>query len=252
MRIFKPILPILLVFISACSSSQKTKPAHFRMISMIPDGSGELTIRGKGKNQGIQKRLTPGYADSASYQELTPGHYEVSLKAKGKDVLKGSFVMGSGGYYTMVAMGLLPKNWSVNPQSTVYKLKYILAGSELVDANQYLPQWFMMRDNYDGSEKQAYIRFVNANPYTPTITVRDDKKALKSGLAYPKETDKQKLKPGQHHLRFMYGDIELARKTVGIKPGYIYSVIIGSNRKTKEELTISVLANPSRALLRSK
>lgn len=75
-------------------------------------------------------------------------------------------------------------------------------GSELTDDNQYLPQWFLIRDNYNGSKTHAYIRFVNSHPQTPELTVKVSDKLFKSSLMYPRETDIQKVTPGLHFFRF--------------------------------------------------
>lgn len=236
----------------ACQSDKPKEPAHLRFITMIQHSGAELMIRGKGKHKDVQKTLSLQYSKPTEYQQLSPGYYEITLSIKGKKLLKGTYAMGKNGYYTMLATGLLPETWKVNPQTTMYKLKYIFAGEELHSANKYLPQWFMMRDNYDGNKKSSYIRLVNANPHTPKLSVKKEKKSLKSALAYPYESTMLKLSAGDHNLRFLYGNIMLAEKSIKTKPGYIYTAIIGGDKSSDKKLVIPVLENPSRTLIKSK
>lgn len=238
--------------LSSCQSNESAKPAHFRAITMIHYPSAELIIRGKGKQKDKQQNLTLAYGEPTGYYTFPPGHYEITINVKGKPLLTGSYVLGKSGYYTLLATGLLPENWKVNPRTTMYQLKYIFAGEELESTNKYLPQWFMMRDNYDGSKKSAYLRLVNTNPYTPKVKVKKENQTLKRGLGYPMESKMLKLKPGKHRLHILYGKITLGEKMINTKPGYIYTAIIGNNKNDDNRLILPVLENPSRTLLESK
>lgn len=253
MRITRFILVTLLSIIClACQQTKKPKPAHLRALSMMPSAQGELEITGKGKTNDIQKKISLHYAKSNNYVQLPPGHYKITYLVDDKPLLSGTFVMGKNGYYSLLLAGLLPHKWSVNPQSTLFHIKYFLAGSEIEDANQYLPQWFMLRDNYDGSKTHPYIRIINASPHNPAISIKDGRKTLKSGLAYPIETDMLKIKAGKHKLHLLYGNIHVADKMISAKAGYIYTIVIGDSQKGEDAPTIHVLSNPSRTLMESK
>ncbi len=253
MNIFKYILLFSGLFLlNTCQNKESAGSAHFRALTMVQYPSVTLTIQGKGTQKSVHKTFSIGYAEPIDYQLLTPGHYEITLSVKGKELLKSDYVLGKNGYYTLLAAGLLPEKWKVNPRTTMYQLKYIFAGEELESTNSYLPQWFMMRDNYDGSKESAYIRLVNANPCTSTLTIKKDGKSLKSGIAYPVESGMLKLEPGAHRLQAFYGEVSLGSKKINPKPGYIYTGVIGGKSNSSGDLTISVLENPSRTLLESK
>ena len=235
--------------VSTCQNKEATKPAHFRALTMIQYSPATLTIQGKSKQKSIHQTLSLKYGTPSKYQTFKAGHYEITLSIQGKELLKGDYVLGKNGYYTLLATGLMPEKWTVNPRTTMYKLKHIFAGEELSSTNSYLPQWFMMRDNYDGSKKNAYIRLVNANPHTPSLTIKKGDKSLKSGLAYPLESGMLKLKPGSYKLNALYGNVPLAEKIINPEPGYIYTGVIGSKMNASGDLVITMLKNPSRTLL---
>lgn len=244
---------MLAVLSWGCQQTKNPKPAKLRALSMIPDTQAELTIRGQKKNKEIHKTLSLSFTDTTSYQQLPPGYYKITLTVGGKELLKGTYVMGGGGgQYTLLSTGLLPDTWSVNPQSLKYQLKHMFTGTELADANAYLPQWIMMRDNYEGSTEHAYLRIINSNPFSPSLTIKGKQKTLKAGLAYPEKTELIKIKPGSHHLRMYYGKIQLAKKSVQAKPGYVYTVIIGDKKKEEGEFSVLLLENPSKALRKSR
>lgn len=239
------------ILFGACHT-QTPQPAQLRVLSMIPNAKGEIAIRGQRTNQGTTKNFQIQFADSATYHALAPGPYEITLSVNGKPLFKSTYVMGRAGRYTLLAMGLLPHHWTLNPHTRIYSLKHMLAGSELADDNRYLPQWYMMRDNFGGSKGDAYIRLVNASPYTPAVTVTDDENTLEPRLVYPKETEVEKIRPGSHTLSIHYGDIQESQKSIRAKRGYIYTLVIGPKATNNGKLTLRLLRNPSKSLLKAQ
>lgn len=231
-----------------CRSSHPKKSSQLRIVSMIPDVEATITIRGTGTSD-YDRSFDLGYAQPVSYHGVSSGSYIFSYKVDGQSMLVRNYVIGSNGRYTLLVTGLKPKKIKNNPKTMMFRLEYMLAGSEAAGTNGFLPRWFMLRDNYDGSARKAYLRIINASPTYHKLGVRKDNKKY-SRIVYPKKTDMKKLSAGVHVFSFYHGEILMGKTDIKAKPGYIYTLIVGDPlHASPDHLQLTVLSNRSRALL---
>lgn len=238
------------LFWGACSQSEKRKPAHLRIVSMIPNAETTVTIQSK-KNS-AQKYTHPLNADiSSNYNTYQPGYYLVSVRTKNQIIYERTYVLGKDAFYTFVITGLIPQYPETKSDSWNYKVTHIFAGSEARVANNYLPVGFLLYDGYHGNMKEAMIRVTNTAPNAPKITVKAGKKPIAKKLKYPKTGSLHYFQPGAKTIHVYYGSVELAQKKIHPKAGYVYSIFVGNGTKDKTRLLLKIVKNPSVALLKS-
>ncbi|MBL3658160.1 DUF4397 domain-containing protein [Fulvivirga sediminis] len=220
--------------------------AHFRLVNFLEAPTAELSVTNL--ENGQQKVIKMDYGESINYIKLTPQHYRFSLIIKNKKVLEKEFVMGAKGFYTLVIAGMLSDKIETNQQTTLFKLKKLLGG-ETKDDNNFLPQWYMLRDNYDGSTSAAYVRFVNINPSSTLLSLKKEESKLFEEIPYPHVTDIKKIKEGNHTYRVSKGDITVSEFKLTTTAGHIYTLVTGANLNNAKQLETIILENKAKYLL---
>lgn len=243
----------ILILIGLISCQPKDKPAssRLRIISMIPNTDGTLSIQRVDSSGAKSREFSLGYQTSIQYMDLQPGYYKLKYTIGDKPLLDGTYVMGKNGYYTLLLTGLQPDSIRPNPKTTLFTIEEMVAGSEATGTNGYLPRWFLLRDNYDGNLNHAYVRVINASSMYNSVRVKK-KKADFAHVPYPMETEMKELAPGRHSLSFYYGEIKVAEKEISTQQGYIYTLIIGNPAHQDGKAEIELLENASRMLMHSR
>lgn len=241
----------LIIFcLGSCESKQREAPSNLRVVSLITGTEATLTIQPKNNKVAVDSfTFDLEYATPRGYQKINPGHYVFEYEINDNALLEKSFVIGSDGWYTLLIMGMKPLHTIKNRKTLEFTLEKIFAGSEAEGTNGYLPRWTMLRDNYDGSKKDGYIRILNASPTYHKLAVFKNGKKFGS-IRYPLKTKINKLTPGDHTYSFYHGEIQIGEEKVVAEPGYIYTIIIGDAKASSDRtLHTFVLKNPSGMLL---
>ncbi|UII25476.1 DUF4397 domain-containing protein [Fulvivirga maritima] len=243
------IVIALLASFSFHSASAKQKDAHFRLVNFIEAPEAKLTITNL-KN-GEQVVFTIDYGKSMKYVNLSPDHYQFSILIENEKVLEQEFVIGANGFYTLVLAGMLTDDIQTNEYTTIFKLKKLFGG-ETKDDNNFMPQWYMLRDNYDGSTKAPYVRFVNVSPSSTPLSVQEQNSKLFKKVLYPHNTDMKKITGGSHRYEIKKGDITVSEIELKTTAGYVYTIFTGPNMNDAREMKTIVLENKSKALMMQK
>lgn len=247
----KRILYIILglVLIAGCSN-KPSEPANLQVLSMIPgvnDASVEITPINTSSDK---KTITLPYAEPSGYYSFEPGKYDITYKKGAEPLLKHSIVLGKESYQTLMAAGMLPDSFRVNPHTTMFTVKKALAGSESLDPNGYMPQFIMLRDLYRGKKNQGMIRLVNASPFAKNVTLKKGKKKLQT-LTYPKYGEPTPVKTGLEPFNFFMGSVRLNQKNMELQDGYIHTIITGNSTSSDTSLTVATYKTASESI-RSK
>lgn len=236
----------LLLLLTTCNHSKPPQPAKLQVISMIPGIKATVTVSPQ-SSSGQQTSFPLSYASPSGYQSFAPGRYDISYAIDGKTILKHTFALGKNSYQSLLIAGMMTDTMQPNPQTTLFSIRNILAGSENNDANGYMPQYLMLRDHFRGNKKNGQIRLVNLSPFVRPVTIREGRrKILQAG--YLHKTAPMEAKPGTHHLQLFMNKIPLAKKSLSVKKGYLHTVITG-NGDTAHSLTSVSYASPTHAIL---
>lgn len=232
-------LPLILLFVASCSEESEKQQglAHLRIVTMISNADTSVSFQPTGESNGDMS-YTPG---QKGYEIFEPGYYQLTVWANGAVVYKRRYVLGKNAYYTLAITGLAPSKPQERPNSWNYTVKHIFSGAEARVKNDFLPISFMLYDSFHSSGKDALIRITNAAPNAPTITVKSNGETITDLLSYPKTSDLIYAKPKLKTLKFYYGDIKLAAKTIQAKGGYLYNVFISNGTMNDNNLKIHVL-----------
>lgn len=238
----------LIIFVG-CSNEQP-EPANLQLLSMIP-GAENATVEITPLHTSSEKEIINlSYAEPSGYFTFMPGKYDISYKTENETLLKHTMVLGKESYQTLVATGMLPDSMRVNPHTKIYTIKKVLAGSESLDPNGYLPQFIMLRDLYRGKKNQGMIRLVNASPFVKNVTLKKGKKKLQT-LSYPKYGEPIPVNTGTDPFNFFLGDVLLTQKDIQLQEGFIQTIITGNSTSSDTLLTVATYKTASETI-RSK
>lgn len=227
---------------AGCSADTKA-PGHLQVVSMVPFQEATISITSvrdslKTNNQ------TLSYAKPTGYIKLQPGKYRVAYAIKNNVVLDHLFVLGPKSYQSLLITGLYSDSMDVNPETTEYRLKKIVAGAEVTDPNGFLPQFIMLRDGYEGTPGSGLLRLVHAAPFKKKITVRDKRKSLVKKLSYPAHSDPISVSRVPE-LNILMGSVLLKRVTLSLKKRTLLTVILGESNTGDSTLVLSTYQTPT-------
>ena len=245
----KQILSFLcaaLILLAGCNHSKPSRPAKLQLISMIPGIEATATI--SPKSSSTQKTsFSLSYAAPSGYRSFSPGRYDITYAVDGKTILNHTFALGKNSYQSLLVAGMMTDTMQTNPQTTLFTIRNILAGNENNDANGYMPQYLMLRDQFRGSKKKGLIRLINLSPFARPVSIhKEQQKLLHAG--YLHETDPMEINPGTHPLQFFMNKIPLAEESLSIRKGYLHTIVTG-NGNSGYSLTSVSYDSPTQAVL---
>lgn len=227
---------------AGCSADTKA-PARLQVVSMVPFQEATVSITSvRDSLKTINQTLS--YAKPTGYIKLQPGKYRVAYAIKTNIVLDHLFVLGPKSYQSLLITGLYNDSMDVNPETTAYRLKKIVAGAEVTDPNGFLPQFLMLRDDYEGNPDSGLLRLVHAAPFKKKITVRDKRKSLEKKLSYPAHSDPISVNRASE-LNMSMGAVLLKRFTPLLKKGTLLTVILGEGNAGDSTLVLSTYQTPT-------
>lgn len=233
--------------VTSCSKKSEKK-AHLQFVSMISGHTASVKISPlHSPAEGVKK--TVPYATPSGYIQLNPGKYRIRYAVGQKPVLDHTFVLGPDSYQTLLAAGLYNDSLSVNPTTTAYTMKRIVAGAEVKAPNGFYPQFLMLRDRYQGSTQYALVRLIHSAPYKKKLLVKNRGSSLASGLKYPAHTEPAPKKKSLH-LNIIMGAISLKKMKLPVKKGYLHTIIIGDNPRGSSPVTIRSYKTATTSLLK--
>lgn len=225
-RILLGISYLLILLFFSCNK-KSTTPAYLQIVSMVPMANANITIISAKDSSKIQS-TTLSYAVPSGYKKFQPGKYTITFSVDDKAVLQHTFALGKDSYQTLLAAGLMPDSSGINPQTFWYSAKNLLAGSEAIDPNGFLPQFIILRDRWAGSKSQGNIRFINSSPFANKIIIEDKAGMQEQALPYLHRTDPLSAEPRRHQLRFYLGNVLLQTQDIAVDKGYLHTIITGT------------------------
>ncbi|HLR31353.1 MAG TPA: hypothetical protein VK074_02620 [Fodinibius sp.] len=186
------------------------------------------------------------YAVSSGYKSFSPGRYDITYVVDGKTILNHTFAIGNNSYQSLLVAGMMPGTMQTNPQTTLFTIRNLLAGSENNDINGYMPQYLMLRDQFRGSKEKGLIRLINLSPFARSVAIHEGQQKILQA-DYLHKTAPMGANPGTHHLQFFMNKILLAEKSLSVRKGYLHTVITG-NGNSGHSLTSVSYDSPAQAV----
>src|SRR5699024_10499954 len=235
-----------LILLAGCNHSKPSRPAKLQLISMIPGTKATVTV--SPKSSSTQKSSFPlSYAAPSGYQSFSPGRYDISYVVDGKTILNHTFALGKNSYQSLLVAGMMTDTMQTNPQTTLFTIRNILAGSENNDINGYMPQYLMLRDQFRGSKKEGLIRLINLSPFARPVAIHEGQQTILQA-GYLHKTAPMEINPGTHHLQFFMNKILLAERSLSVKKGYLHTIVTGNGNSGHSLASVSY-DSPTQAVL---